>query len=141
VNRRPVILAVVAAVALSGCSSGGAAGTLSDQAPRPSSTSATIPASGNSQYGIGTTVLITASGFVPTHLLAPMGSTITFENTSSRTQSVHFDNYGRVDSGAIAPGATWSYRADALASILYHSTYQRRFRGHLQVQLTGESGP
>jgi hypothetical protein len=87
---------------------------------------------------MGTSILITASGFRPRILLAPMGAPVVWKNVSSRTQSVHLDNFGSpVDSGPIKPGGTWSFNPNAQLSIVYHSTYDRRFRGQLQVQLVG----
>ena len=89
---------------------------------------------------MGATVVISNSGFRPKILLAPMGVPVVWRNQSSRTQSVHLDNFGtKVDSGPIKPGATWSFNAKAQVSILYHSTYDSSFRGQLQVQQIGNS--
>jgi hypothetical protein len=69
-----------------------------------------------------------------------MGVPIVWHNASTKTQSVHLDNFGtKIDSGPIKPGATWSFNPKAEISIVYHSTYDPSFRGQLQVQPIGNS--
>ncbi len=114
-----------------GC--GGSGGPTLAASTQPSSSTSASPVA-----GMGTTILITASGFRPRILLAPMGTPVVWKNVSSSTQSVHLDNFGSpVDSGPIKPGGAWSFNPNAQLSIVYHSTYDRRFRGQLQVQLVG----
>jgi hypothetical protein len=85
-------------------------------------------------------VVISSTGFRPKVLLAPMGVPIVWRNTSTKTQSVHLDNFGtKVDSGPIKPGASWSFNPNAEISIVYHSTFDPSFRGQLQVQPIGNS--
>jgi hypothetical protein len=69
-----------------------------------------------------------------------MTANIIWKNTTSGPQSVHFDNFGRrLDSGPIPPGGTWTFHAATTGSITYHSTYDRRFRGRLLVQIADPS--
>jgi hypothetical protein len=144
---RPALrCAVVAASAalISGCgSSGSASSSTIRTTPPPASTnlrSGYAKDRGNAQFAMGATVFISNSGFRPKILLAPMGIPVVWRNVSTKTQSVHLDNFGtKVDSGPIRPGATWSFNAKAQISIVYHSTYDPRFRGQLQVQAIGNS--
>jgi hypothetical protein len=118
----------------------GSGGGSSVAGSRPATTPQTPPQSsgGNAQAALGTSVLITGSGFQPLLLVAPMGQRITWKNVSDSTQSVHLDNWGaRVDSGPIPPGGDWSFNPKRLASITYHSTYDHSFRAQLQIQLPG----
>ncbi|MGN6379048.1 MAG: hypothetical protein ACTHNU_08875 [Gaiellales bacterium] len=141
---RPTSIRAAAAVAClalaAGCGSSGhgAAGHPGSHSKRTSSAAYYAKDKGNAQFAMGTSVLITAKGFLPHILLAPMGRPVVWKNSSSRTQSVHLDNYGsRVDSGPIKPGATWSFNPKAELSLVYHSTYDPHFRGQLQVQPIG----
>ena len=130
---------VLALLLPSACSSSSAADPPTSQ-HHPSSSVPSVPSSGlgNGQFGLGTKVRITTSGFDPQVLVTGMGLRVTWTNDSSSTQSVHFDNWGvAVDSGPIKPGQSWTFKADHTASVLYHSTYQPAFLGQLQIQLTG----
>jgi hypothetical protein len=136
---------VATAALISGCGSSGAAssGTTHTTAPPSGGVSGSSYYSkdrGNAQFAMGATVVISNSGFRPKVLLAPMGVPIVWRNSSTRTQSVHLDNFGtKVDSGPIKPGATWSFNPKAEISIVYHSNYDPSFRGQLQVQAIGNS--
>jgi hypothetical protein len=124
VSRFGAHLAILAALlALAGCSSSSSGSSGGGS----SGVHITIPPS------VGSKVLITNKGFQPNNLLSHTGK-ITWRNVSSRTESVHFDNYDRrVDSGPIPPGGSWSFTQTKLVSIVYHSTYDRRFHGHVEV--------
>jgi len=83
---------------------------------------------------MGTTVIITPTGFSPQVLLAPLGP------SSGKVQSVHLDNFGSpVDSGPIQPGHAWAFNPHAALSIVYHSTYEPSFNAQLQIQDVGNS--
>jgi plastocyanin len=137
--RRAALPCLVLALLLpTACSS--ASGADPSTAHHPSSSPPSVPSSGlgNGQFGMGTKVRITASGFDPQVLVTGMGLRVTWTNDSPATQSVHFDNWGAaVDSGPIKPGQSWTFTADHTASVLYHSTYHPAFLGQLQIQLTG----
>jgi hypothetical protein len=145
--RPGLLCAALAATAalMSGCGSSGAApsGTTHRTTPPASTTTSGAGYSkdhGNAQFAMGTTVVISNTGFRPKVLLAPMGVPIVWRNASTKTQSVHLDNFGtKVDSGPIKPGATWSFNPKAEISIVYHSTFDPSFRGQLQVQAIGNS--
>lgn len=143
-----VTLLAAALAVLPGCgaSSSSSSPQTGSGAPSAASTSPGAAAStsyyakdrGNAQFAMGTTVVITRSGFQPQQLLAPVGYAIVWKNLSGSTQSVHLDNFGsRVDSGPIPPGGSWSFNPKAQLSIVYHSTYHPRFHGQLQVQQVG----
>jgi plastocyanin len=130
---------VLALVLPTGCSSSSAADPPASHT-QPAASTPSVPSSGlgNGQFGMGTKVRITSSGFQPQVLVTGMGLRVTWTNDSSTTQSVHFDNWGAaVDSGPIKPGQSWTFKADHTASVLYHSTYHPAFLGQLQIQLTG----
>ena len=168
--RTPCLALLAAAALATGCgsSSSGATGTgSSGGASGPASSSpsttggstsgtSTTQSSGTGPSGssgipvkttqkpaptsMGTTIVITPTGFSPQTLLAPMGYAITWKNESGKVQSVHLDNFGsRVDSGPIQPGTAWKFNPHAALSIIYHSTYTPSFKAQLQVQAVGNS--
>ena len=93
---------------------------------------------GSGHFTIGKRVSIGATGFDPQVLVTGMGLNVTWTNGSSATQSVHFDNWGvPVDSGPIAPGKSWTFKAVHTGSVLYHSTFDPCFKGQVQIQLQG----
>ena len=138
--RRGTVAAwLVVMVSAAACSS-------DDRAAQPSTPPASVAAAkckdtgplGSGHFTIGTKVAIGQSGFDPQLLVTGMGLRVTWTNTSPTTQSVHFDNWETpVDSGPIAPGASWSFDAVHTGSILYHSTFDRCLKGQVQIQLTG----
>jgi plastocyanin len=144
-SRRFAIACAVVAL-LAGCSSGhGAAGS---QQPAGSGTGGDTSTStkprcpsgqlGNGHFTLGRKVQITAKGFDPQVLVTGKGLHVVWTNTSSTTQSVHFDNWGSpVDSGPIPPGGNWTFHATSTGSVVYHSTYSPTLCGQLQIQLTG----
>jgi hypothetical protein len=140
-----ICAALAVAAAVSACGSSGAVSSSTTRTTAPpsggvSGSSYYSKDRGNAQFAMGATVVISNSGFRPKVLLAPMGVPIVWRNSSTRTQSVHLDNFGtKVDSGPIKPGATWSFNPKAEISIVYHSTYDPSFRGQLQVQAIGNS--
>jgi hypothetical protein len=123
-------------VAIAAAACGEGAGTEPTTSP-PSSADPTGIAA-NPNFAFGQEVFITEEGVVPQELLARVNEAITFRNETSRTQSVHFDNYRGIDSGPIPPGRTWVYTPTATVSIVYHSTYQPDLQGQVQVHPTVE---
>jgi plastocyanin len=134
-------IACASLVLLAGCSSGHATGSQQSGSSDPAtSTKPECPsgALGNGHFKLGTKVQITAKGFDPQVLVTGKGLHVVWTNTSSATQSVHFDNWGSpVDSGPIPPGGSWSFHATSTGSVIYHSTYSPTTCGQLQIQLTG----
>jgi plastocyanin len=93
---------------------------------------------GSGHFTIGKRVSIGTAGFAPQVLVTGMGLSVTWTNTSSTPQSVHFDNWeSPVDSGPIAPGKSWSFTAAHTGSVLYHSTFDPCFKGQVEIQLMG----
>jgi hypothetical protein len=145
--RARVATACVILAALAGaCSSGGAAGSsapathaTSGPSVQPAAQPANCPKQlGGGHFGLGTKVKITPQGFDPQILVTGMNLAVTWTNASSKPQSVHFDNWGApVDSGPIAPGASWTFKAGHTGSVLYHSTLDGSLCGQLEIQLTG----
>ena len=93
---------------------------------------------GAGHFKIGKQISIGAKGFDPQVLVTGMGLDVTWTNGSPTTQSVHFDNWGSpVDSGPIAPGKSWTFKAVHTGSVLYHSTFDPCLKGQVQIQLQG----
>jgi plastocyanin len=138
VRRRTVSAILVVLLASAACSSTKAA---APSQPAGSTAPAKCKDSGplgSGHFTIGKQVKIGTSGFEPQLLVTGMNLTVTWKNTSSTPQSVHFDNWETpIDSGPIAPGASWSFKAVHTGSVLYHSTFDPCFKGQVQIQLTG----
>jgi hypothetical protein len=144
--RAGIATACVILAALAGaCSSGGAAGSSAPTqtnaltSAQPAAQPADCPKQlGSGHFGLGTKVKITPQGFDPQILVTGMNLNVKWTNASSKPQSVHFDNWGApVDSGPIAPGASWTFKAAHTGSVLYHSTLDGSLCGQLEIQLTG----
>src|SRR5262249_3073979 len=109
----------------------------SPSSARPHATATTVHKL-NPNFDYGHTVSITGTGFEPKSLVTAPGTAVTWTNTTTATQHLLFDNFTNnqgqhVDSGPIAPGATWVFHADELASIVYHSTVTPTWKGNVQV--------
>jgi plastocyanin len=133
------LLLLPAILLAAGCGTGSSGGSSSAAQSGPG-IGVSVPSSGlgGGHFGMGTRVRITDAGFDPQVLVTAMGLKVTWVNDSGATESVHFDNWGApVDSGPIKPGASWSFMASHTASVIYHSTYDPRFLGQLQIQLSG----
>jgi hypothetical protein len=156
--RIPFAALLIATALAAGCggsssSSTGSSGSSGRSAPSTSggggttgggaSSGGQIPAKTSQKVknaAIGTTVVITPTGFSPHVLIAPFGFKITWKNESGKVQSVHLDNVDRVvDSGPIQPGTAWSFNPHSAVSILYHSTYDPSFTAQAQVTAVGNS--
>jgi plastocyanin len=139
VRLRTIPALVVVLLASAACSSTKAASAPSRPASSAAATGCKDSAPlGSGRFTIGKQIQIGAAGFEPQVLVTGMGLSVTWTNGSSTTQSVHFDNWeSPVDSGPIAPGASWSFKAVHTGSVLYHSTFDPCFKGQVQIQLTG----
>jgi hypothetical protein len=160
-TRTALTAALTAAALAAGCGSSSSSPASSTQPPTSSTgqSGGTTGSSGGTTGGgsatgtiptktsqkpeptkMGTTIVITPTGFSPQVLIAPLGLAITWENESGKVQSVHLDNFGStVDSGAIQPGHAWKFNPRTASSIVYHSTYDPSFKAQLQVQAVGNS--
>ena len=129
------LLLVAMLVALA-AACGGKAGAQSD----PSTTAApTTTRTANPYYDSGSTVTITAQGFEPRELVAEVNVPIRFVNRTTTVQRVQFDTSrdaaGNLRaSGAIAPGASWSYTPTSWESATYHSLTTPPQKGQIQIQ-------
>jgi hypothetical protein len=84
--------------------------------------------------GYGTQIILTASGFEPQTLAAPLGKTITWTNLTDQVQRISFE-YSSVHSGPIPPGGTFHWKSDSLISIRYTSAAGAS--GNVQVGVFG----
>jgi plastocyanin len=120
--------AVVAATALSACSSPGP--TLVGRTPRPTSPSTGLP---DPVIAQGQRIYITPRAFVPKQLISIVDRTITWVNRSSRPQSVVFDHQA-VRSGPIPTNGTFRFTPHASVSYTYHDGLHPALRGAIQVE-------
>ncbi len=78
------------------------------------------------------TVQITATGFVPIHLAATQGDTVTFRNVDSATHQVVADD-GTFASLALKTDETFSVKLDRVGTVKYHDT-QSKYRGDVTLK-------
>ena len=71
-------------------------------------------------YDYGVVVQITLSGFQPATLITPCCEPVIWENLTNIPQTVTFVAF-LVNSGPIAPGASWVYTPKTAVSIAYHA--------------------
>jgi len=71
--------------------------------------------------------------FVPASTAVAAGTRITWTNTDSMPHSVTANDQ-RFDSGAIAPGQSFTWTADAAGTIAYHCIFHPSMTGTLAVQ-------
>ena len=83
-------------------------------------------------FDMGYAVQITDRGFQPLWLVSPCCEPITFHNMTGKPVSVVFDVLP-VDSGVIAPGASWAYSPQNVESISYHSKTDPGMAANVQV--------
>jgi len=99
-----------------------ACGSSSPTMPSPSSASATIQ----------------AGAFTPNSIDISIGSTVTWTNKDTAAHSVVADK-GAFDSGAIAPGASFSYMFPAAGTVAYHDGTNPGMTG--TVTVSGSTSP
>jgi plastocyanin len=117
-------LAIGAVLALAGCSSGSSAAP-----PAASVGAASAPAS--AQAG-ATAVSIKDFAFNPATIQAKVGATITWTNGDSTAHTVTLDDKS-VDSGNIAPNATFSHAFTQAGSFAYHCSIHQQMKGTVTV--------
>ena len=89
-------------------------------------------ASPDPNFDYGFVVQITADGFHPRQLVSGCCKPVTWQNLTSKTESVVFDHQF-VNSGPIAPGGSFVYTPQHPVSITYHSALDPSLTGALQV--------
>lgn len=88
-------------------------------------------------FDMGYAVHITAQGFQPNILVSPCCQAISFRNLSGKPADIVFDVSG-LDSGVIAPGATWTWSPQNVESVAYHSKSDANVAGGIQVNQVNE---
>jgi plastocyanin len=117
-------LAVAALVAFAGCSSGSTAAPAS--APAAASSAASAPAGGSAA------VAIKDFAFNPPTTQAKVGDSITWTNQDSTAHTVTLDDKS-VDSGNVAPGATFSHAFTTAGTFTYHCQIHTQMKGTITV--------
>jgi plastocyanin len=132
-RRLPIpALAVAALVAVAGCSSGNTAAPVasaaapSAAAPSAASAAASAPAAG------AAAVAIKDFAFNPQTIQAKVGETITWTNQDSTAHTVTLDDKS-VDSGNVAPSATYSHAFTQAGTFPYHCSIHTQMTGTITV--------
>lgn len=117
-----VALALVALVALVGCSSS-----------TPATTPATTPStsSGSSSSSAGTAVSIANFAFNPADVTIKVGDTVTWTNNDSVAHTVTGTGF---DSGSLAQGKTYSHKFDTAGTFDYHCSVHPSMTAKITVQ-------
>ena len=124
------VLAVGVLIALVGCSSAStAAPSTAASAAAPSaarSAAASAPAAG------GAAVTIKDFAFNPQTIQAKVGDTITWTNNDSTAHTVTLDDKS-VDSGSVAPSATFSHAFTQAGTFTYHCEIHKQMTATITV--------
>ncbi|MBI4491494.1 MAG: cupredoxin domain-containing protein [Chloroflexi bacterium] len=100
-------------------------------APQPTALPAPAPPTGGQQLS----AQIVPGGFNPATINAAVGDTITWTNTDSRKHTATATD-GSFSSGAVNPGAQWSWTATRAGTISYFCEFHPDMRGTLVVAST-----
>jgi plastocyanin len=126
-------LAIAALVAIAGCSSGStatpnapASAAAPSTAPSAASAAASAPAAG------AAAVAIKDFAFNPQTIQAKVGETITWTNQDSTAHTVTLDDKS-VDSGNVAPSATFSHAFTQAGTFTYHCQIHNTMTGTITV--------
>ncbi|HEX8991060.1 MAG TPA: cupredoxin domain-containing protein [Anaerolineales bacterium] len=76
----------------------------------------------NTPSGPVTVITIKSGKYRPKNATVKIGTTLTFTNDDTTTQSVTSDAPGLFDSGPLAAGASWKYTFSQAGTFPYHST-------------------
>lgn len=112
VKRTLTLCLAAAAIGLTAC--GG-----SDNEP-----AAKAPASG------GAAVAVADNSFTPASLKVAAGETVTFENEGQIAHTVTGDDF---DSGSLAPGETFTFKASETGTFSYVCTFHPGMQGTIEV--------
>lgn len=126
----PALAAALSALALAGCGTGGASHSQPSAAPDPSIKEA---AGAASSFDVGHTVHVTPAGLRPQSLASLCCAPVVFKNETNTPISIVFFIY-KIDSGPIAPGATWQWVPGNPQSVAYHLGGDANQAGHIQVE-------
>jgi plastocyanin len=82
----------------------------------------------------------TSWGFQPADLVVTTGMTVEWRNNGTNVHTVSSDDK-RLDSGDIAPGATWKFKFDEPGAFVYHCTPHPWMTASVRVVLPGSAPP
>ena len=127
---RVAAIALLAVVAAAGCAGGSTA------APANVTPSAAASAAGQSAAAsapaAGPAVTIKDFAFNPATIQAKVGDTITWTNSDSTAHTVTLDDKS-VDSGNVAPSATFSHAFTQAGTFTYHCEIHKQMKGTITV--------
>lgn len=84
-------------------------------------------------FDTGHTVHITAAGIQPQALASLCCDPVVFKNETGASVSVVF-NVSKINSGPIAPGASWKWAPPNPESVIYHLGTDPKQSGQIQVE-------
>jgi hypothetical protein len=90
-------------------------------------------ASAAPSFDVGHTVHLTPSGIQPLALASLCCDPVVFKNEGTAPVSVIF-NVSKINSGPIAPGATWKWVPPNPESVIYHLGTNPNASGQIQVE-------
>jgi hypothetical protein len=133
-----LVMALSAGTLLAGCGGGSPATSTSSPpskpavAPDPSIREAATAAP---SFDVGHTVHVTAAGPQPRSLASECCKPVVFKNETGSPVSIVFF-ISNIDSGPIAPGASWQWTPPNPESVGYHLGSDASKTGHIQVEAT-----
>jgi plastocyanin len=80
--------------------------------------------------GDGTKVAVADNSFSPADVKVAVGDTVTFENEGQIAHTVTGDDF---DSGSLAPGGTFEFKASEAGSFSYVCTFHPGMQGTISV--------
>ena len=78
----------------------------------------------------GTAVAVADNSFTPASLKVAVGDTVTFENEGAIAHTVTGDDF---DSGSLAPGDTFTFKASETGTFDYVCTFHPGMQGTIEV--------
>jgi hypothetical protein len=131
------IVGLSALALLAGCDTGAGTPPLSATSPVPAA-SAPDPAiresaTANPSFDVGHTVHLTTAGIQPQALVSQCCSAVIFKNESNTPIAIVF-NVSKINSGPIAPGATWQWIPPNPESVIYHVADDVNQKGSIQIE-------
>jgi len=81
----------------------------------------------------GTAVSVQDNSYAPGDLKVAAGDTVTFTNEGAIAHTVTATDGADFDSGSLAPGATFTFTADAAGTVSYVCTFHPGMQGTIEV--------
>jgi hypothetical protein len=138
-NRFVVVLVgVTAAAVLASCDDGSVPSAATNTGPPASPAAAPDPAireavTAAPSFDVGHTVHVTSAGIQPRSLVSLCCAPVIFKNETGADISIVFW-IGKIDSGPIAPGASWAWTPPNPESVGYHLGAGPSWAGQLQIE-------